>query len=224
MDKARIIFVRFGTRVGLAALFLAVAPSGCSSVIGLNSDRYLPQFDPAPLANYQGAALVMRGFENADDNTTIFYYPKSGSRMYGGPVLTSYFWYCFRAAFERLGVRVFDEGPATADIPVMDVRMIRLNEGGYTVDVRLVGTGTPAVLHKRYSIAGPPLASLDFEVLETRAYQMTTALFLSIVNDPEFRAIATSGRRSGASASSSKPAGASPRRLGSHSTQFQSLK
>jgi hypothetical protein len=221
MDTARNALVRYGTRAALAAFLFAGATSGCSRVIGLNPDRYLPQFDPAPLANYRGAALVMRGFENADDNTTIFYYPRSGPRMYGGPVLTSYFWYCFRTAFESLGVRVFDNGYAAADLPIMELRMIRLDENGYTVDVRVVAAGLQPVLHKRYSVAGPPLASLDLQALEARAYQMTTAVFLSIVNDPEFQAIVASGGRSGAFVGSAVRGGAAPGGFASARTRPQ---
>jgi hypothetical protein len=193
MAKARTVSVRPGMHVALGVVLASVAFSGCSEVIALNSDRYLPELDAAALVSYRGSALVMRGFENADDNTTIFYYPKSGPRMYGGPVLASYFWYCFRTAFERIGVRVYDDGQAAPGIPVMDFRLIRLDEGAYTADVRVLGPAAQPALHKRYSVGGAPLASLDGRTLEARAYNMTTALFMSIVGDPEFQAAVTAG-------------------------------
>jgi hypothetical protein len=179
-------------RVALAALVLLVAAvsTGCGGpVIALNSDRYMPQFDASPLANYRGRALVMRNFENADENTTIFVYPRSGPRRYGGPVLTSYFWYCFRTAFERLGVRVYEEGQAPANLPMMDVRLLHLDESGYTVSVRVLSAESQSPLQKQYSVPGPPVTQQQAAVLEARAYQMTTTLFWEIVTDPQFQAI-----------------------------------
>ena len=215
MDKAGLGFASGAMKVWFAVILWVGPLAGCSRVIGLSADHYLPQLDPAPLAHYRGAALLMRGFENADENTTIFYYPRSGPRVYGGPALTSYFWYCFRTAFEQLGVRVFEEGRAPANLAVMDVRMVRLDESNYTVDVHLLGAGPQAALHKRYSVDGPPLASLDFQTLEQRAYQMTTSLFLKIVGDPEFQAIAVPSGRAGAFVGLPGRTGTAPRRLSS---------
>jgi len=185
-------------RMLIAVMLLAGALSGCSRVITLNAAHYLPQLDAAPLANYRGAALLMRGFENIDDNTTIFYYPRSAARIYGGPALTSYFWYCFRSAFEQIGVRIFEEGRAPADLAVMDVRLVRLDESNFTVDVRLLGPGMQPMLQKRYATNGPPLTSLEIGALEQRAYQMMTSLFVKIVSDPEFQAVAVPSGRAGA--------------------------
>jgi hypothetical protein len=175
--------------VGLLTI-VAVVASGCSVYVPISSNRYAPAFDPAPLANYRGRAIVMRGFENVDDDTTIFMYPASGPRRYGGPALTSYFWYCFRTAFERLGVRVFEEGQAPPGLPVMDLRLTHIGDDGFVADVRLMGPSTQLGLRKRYAIKGPPVAASDAPSLEARAYQMVTSLFWTIVSDPEFQAIA----------------------------------
>lgn len=163
--------------------------SACGVYVPIKADRYMPAFDPAPLSSYRGRTIMMRGFENVDDDTTIFMYPASGPRRYGGPALTSYFWYCFRTAFERLGVVVLDEGQAMMPMPVMDTRLVHIGDDGFVADVRVLGTDPQIRLNKRYAIKGPPITESTRLALETRAYQMVTALFLSIVSDPQFQVV-----------------------------------
>ena len=179
----------------MVGLFWGATP-GCSTYVPLSEGRYLPQFDPAPLSDYRGRAILMRGFENIDDNTTIFMYPRSGPRRYGGPALTSYFWYCFRSAFTRLGVRVFEEGQfMPSNIPVMDVRLVRIDEDSFTVDVSLLGGAGELPIQKRLTVPGPPLTLLHRDELEARAYRMMTSLFWAIVTDPQFHAVAVQNGR-----------------------------
>jgi hypothetical protein len=186
--------VRKTSTVSLAALVAILASlgglaSGCGPSIQLSSDRYFPLFDPAPLADYRGRAIVMRSFENVDEQTTFYTYRGSGHR-YGGPVLSSYFWYCFRNAFERLGVQVLEEGGSPAVAPVMAVRLVRINDASFIADVTLAAPDGRA-LQKRYAIAGPPVVSRARPDLEQRAYEMVSSLFWSIVASPEFRTIVT---------------------------------
>jgi len=179
---------RIGTGVGLlAGVALLALTSGCGTTIGITSDHYLPQFDPAPLASYRGRAIVLRNFENVDNNTSFYKYPGAG-RHYGGPVLTSYFWYCFKAAFTQLGVNVFEEGMGQPGMPAMDVKLVKIDEAGFTVQVGVMGAPGQPPLSKSYSIAGPPITDPQAPALEQRAYQMMTALFWAVVSDPEFQA------------------------------------
>ena len=177
--------------VSLAAIAVTLSclASGCGPSIQLSSDRYFPLFDPAPLADYRGRAIVMRSFENVDEQTTFYTYRGSGQR-YGGPVLSSYFWYCFRSAFERLGVEVLEEGGSSAAVPVMGMRLVRINDASFTADVMLAAPDGRA-LQKRYTVAGPPVASRAAPDLEQRAYQMVSSLFWAVAASPEFRAIVT---------------------------------
>jgi hypothetical protein len=108
---------------------------------------------------------------------------------YGGPVLTSYFWHCFRTAFERLGVRVFEEGQTPYLLPVMELALVHLGDDGFVADVRVDGPGTTLGLRKRYAINGPPLASNETAYLERRAYYMLSQLFWAIMADPQVMAI-----------------------------------
>jgi len=163
--------------------------SGCGTTIGLSSDRYMPKLDTAPLAKYSGKAIVMHNFENADNDTSFYLYHGQG-RRYGGPVLTSYFWYCFKSTFTKLGVNVLDEAQAPTGTPALDVRLTHINEAGFTVVATVSGaTGQPP-LQKEYSISGPPIADpKDQAALESRAYSMMTALFGAMVSDPQFQAV-----------------------------------
>jgi len=177
-----------------AALVLAgVFCGGCGGpTVYLNSDHFKPQFDAGPLASYRGKAVLLRGFENVDENTTIFVYPRSGPRRYGGPVLTSYFWYCFRTGFEHMGLRVFEEGQAPANVPVMDVKLVHLGEDSYTLAVHLLGGAGQMPLDKQYTASAPPVTSQQPTDLEARAYRITSDLILQIAMDPQFQAIVAS--------------------------------
>jgi hypothetical protein len=153
----------------------------------------MPAFDPGPFAAYRGRSILMRGFENVDENTTIFMYPRSGPRRYGGPALSSYFWYCFQTSFTRIGVRVLEEGMLMPDTPVMDVRLVHVGDEEFIVDVSVLGEkGLP--FQKRYKVPGPPITAVTRDALEVRAYQMMSALFLTVVSDPQFQAAAAPPR------------------------------
>jgi hypothetical protein len=187
MDKTRCSVTTKRMSLGiLAGAMLMALASGCGTTIGLTSDRYQPQFDPAPLASYNGRAILLRNFENVDNNTSFYRYPGAG-RHYGGPVLTSYFWYCFKAAFTKLGVNVFDESLAQPGVPSMEVKLVRIDEAGYTAQVTVMGGPGQPPLQKSYSVAGPPITDRQPAALESRAYQMMTGLFWNIVADPAFQ-------------------------------------
>jgi hypothetical protein len=170
-------------------LALGLLASGCATTIGLTSDRYTPLFDTASLANYNGKTVVLRSFENLDNDTSFFLYRGAG-RQYGGPVLTSYFWYCFKNSFAKLGVNVLDDGQAQpAGTPSVGVKLKHINENGFTVSVVAAGaSGQP--MEKDYSIVGPVITDpKDTAGLESRAYAMMSALFTNIVSDPQFQSV-----------------------------------
>lgn len=173
----------------VALLLTSVLLGGCGGpTVYLNSDHFKPQFDAGSLSSYRGKAILLRGFENADNNTTIFMYPRSGPRRYGGPVLTSYFWYCFRTGFEHLGIRVFEETQAPPNLPIVDVKLVRLEENGYTVTVHVLGGAGQMPLEKQYTVNAPPVTSEQPGDLEAHAYRMTSDLILQIATDPQFQA------------------------------------
>ena len=189
MNNTRATLSRTATGFSLlVALLMAAMTSGCGTTVGLSSDRYTPLFDPAPLAKYNGKTLVLRSFENLDNDTSFYLYRGAG-RRYGGPVLTSYFWYCFKNSFARLGVNVLDDGQPAAGAPTVGMRLKHINENGFVVSVIAAGaTGQP--MEKDYSIAGPPIADpKDVAGLESRAYAMMSALFTNIVSDPQFQSV-----------------------------------
>jgi hypothetical protein len=178
------------TKLGLlAALALMSVTSGCATTIGITSDRYTPRFDTAPLAKYSGKVIVLRSFENLDNDTSFFLY-KGAGRQYGGPVLTSYFWYCFKNSFAKLGVNVLVDGDAQpAGTPSVGMKLKHINENGFAVSVVAAGaSGQP--MEKDYAIVGPAITDpKDTAGLESRAYAMMSALFANIVSDPQFQSV-----------------------------------
>jgi hypothetical protein len=179
-----------GTGFGLlSALAVMSATSGCGATVGLSSDRYTPLFDAAALAKYNGKAIVLRTFENVDNNTSFFLYQGTG-RRYGGPVLTSYFWYCFKNSFAKLGVTVLEDGQPALGVPAMAMKLTHINENGFTVSVIASGASGQPPLQKDYAIVGPPVADpKDVAGLESRAYAMMSALFTNIASDPQFQSL-----------------------------------
>jgi hypothetical protein len=190
MTKTRLFSIVTNVRLGLVGtLALLALTSGCGTTVGLSSDRFAPQFDPAPLASYRGKAIVLHNFENVDANTSFYLYPGNG-RRYGGPVLTSYFWYCFKSAFTKLGVNVLDEGQGSAGLPTLDVKLVQIAEAGFTADVTLGGVMGKAPYQHTYTVSGPPITDMQAPALEARAYRMVSELFLAMVSDPQFQALA----------------------------------
>jgi hypothetical protein len=182
---------KMGIGFGLMSTLVVMAMSGCGTTVGLSSDRYTPLFDAAPLAKYSGKTIVLRTFENVDDNTSFFLYQGAG-RRYGGPVLASYFWYCFKKSFAKLGVNVLEDGQPALGVTTMGMSLKHINEAGFTVSVIASGaTGQPP-LQKDYSIVGPPITNPnDVPGLENRAYAMMSTLFANIVSDPQFQSVVT---------------------------------
>jgi hypothetical protein len=172
---------------GLAVFLGTVA--GCTTHVPISDSRFAPAFDPAPLSIYRGRAIVMRNFENVDENTTIFSYPRSGPRRYNTQFLTSYFWYCFRNGFYRIGTRVYEDGQTMPGISVMDMRLVHIDDDNFTVDVTVLGGQGQPPFQRRYSVPGPPLLVPRKAELEAHAYQMMSSLFLTIVSDPAFQAV-----------------------------------
>ncbi len=71
-------------------------------------------------------------------------------------------------------------------MPSMDVKLKHINENNFAVSVVVSGASGQPPLQKDYSIAGPPIADpKDVAGLESRAYAMMSALFTSIVSDPQ---------------------------------------
>jgi hypothetical protein len=172
----------------LAGVVLAGGTAGCGrSYVRLDSANYIPKFPPADFADYQNKSVYMPSFANRADNTTIFYYyGADGSRTYGGPVLASYFWYCFKNAFSHIGVRVYDRG-APQSVPKLEVEFPALSEVEYQFTVNLDSPGHKP-FRKTYKVPAPPPASDDSTYLAERAYTMNDLAFTNIIYDPEFRA------------------------------------
>jgi hypothetical protein len=174
--------------VTLAGLLALGGATGCSrSFIGLSSSSYAPKFQAAEFSDYRGKEVYMPGFANRAENTSVFYYYSTdGNRRYGGPLLASYFWYCFKSAFTHIGVKVYDGG-APASVPKLDVEFPSLTDAEFQFTVSLEGQGVPP-FRKTYKVAAPPPQSDDLSYLAERAYAMNDLAFTTIAWDPEFRA------------------------------------
>ncbi len=165
----------------LAVLWL----SGCRTFVELSSDRYVPRLPPT-IYGYEGTQLLMQGFENRANDTSIFYYYSPTSRAsYGGPVLASYLWYSFQKALLRLGIHVYNQPPA-APVPEMRLGFLSWNDQHFQCEVQLLFPGQVPFV-KQYGITSPAPVE-DPAYMEQQAYRQVDQIVSRIFDDPEFAA------------------------------------
>jgi hypothetical protein len=172
--------------VSMVSLLACVGATGCGQRIYLSSSEYVPGIHAGDFSPFRGKSVLMPSFSNRAENTSIFYWYGAEGRRYGGPVLTSFFWYVFKEDFNHIGVNVFDKG-APAGSPQLDVELVSLTESSFDLAVRLTPVQGQA-LRKNFHIAGPPVTGDDDYALKWRAYHMVDLAFASIIDDAEFRA------------------------------------
>ena len=108
--------------VWLVGLLACCAAWGCGQRIYLSSSEYVSGIHAGDFSAYRGKSLLMPSFTNRAENTSIFYWYGADGRRYGGPLLTSFFWYVFKEDFNHIGVTVFDKG-APAGSATLEVQL-----------------------------------------------------------------------------------------------------
>lgn len=167
----------------LLSVFTAI---GCTTKVYLNPDTYKPNIVLNQNKRFLNKKIYMRSFTNSAQNTSLwnYYSPDLKIRYETNQPLHSYFWYCFRYAFEENGVTV---SPYEYGMIEFNYELVSLTDQMFRFNVNLTKNRS-TIFQKMYSIAMTPPEDTSVASLEARAYRLVDKSFETIINDPAFLA------------------------------------
>jgi hypothetical protein len=167
------------------ALFLI---SGCAGkTIRLAPDNYQPAFSTADFGSYKGKQLYLYSIANHDRNAGAFFYRSGNGRDAYDPApatLEAYLWFCFKKAFERAGITVWEKG-ASARIPIIQVRFDAISDQRFHFEV-VLRRDDVRLFQKVMLVRVKPVASRDPAKLEQGAYRMVDESVTALLKDADF--------------------------------------
>jgi hypothetical protein len=166
-------------------LFICVA-MGCTTKVNITPDSYKPNIQLNQNKRFLNKKIYMHSFTNSAQNTSLwnYYSPDSKIRYETNQPLHSYFWYCFRYAFEEIGVLV---SPYEYGMIEFKYEMVSLTDQLFRFNVNLTKNRS-TIFQKMYSITMGPPEDTSVTSLEARAYKLVDKSFETILNDPAFLA------------------------------------
>ncbi len=186
--KSRLVLL---TGILLCAL-LAVNTAAQANTVAVSLTNYSPNFT-ADLSVYKGKHINLLDFDNKAKDTTLgSYYSLDRKTHYSGSsFIDNYFWYSCEKALMSLGMVVSNRNKPDPHAPGVWMSLKSMSEVKFEVEVKLQKFIYGASLTKIYTITGENLPDKaeqrTKEYLEQRAYNMTSKLFETILNDPEFK-------------------------------------
>ncbi len=177
------------TIIGSVCIIIGITMMGCRAAVKVSLNNYNPVFTDE-YSDYKGEPVYLMNFDNQANDTSIWYYyslDKKFSYSSSGTI-HNYFWYAFRDAFVKAGMRVSNVDNPNLTAPAMWITLLSITDVSYLVRVTVQKTGT-TLLEEKYTIQEPPLEEKDrnLPALEQRAYRMTNRLIETIMKDPRFR-------------------------------------
>ena len=167
------------------ALFLI---SGCAGkTIRLAPDHYQPEFSTADFGSYKGKQLYLFTIANHDSNAGDFVYRSENGRDAYDPApvtLEAYLWSCFKKAFERAGMTVWEKG-ASARVPIIQVRFNAISDRKFHFEA-VLRRDDVRLFQKVMLIRMEPVASKDAAELEQGAYRMVDESVTALLKDADF--------------------------------------
>lgn len=169
--------------LSLVFVFTALA---CTTKVYVNPDAYKPKIVLNQNQKFQNKKIYMASFTNSAQNTSLwnYYSPDYKIRYETSQPLHSYFWYCFRYAFEEIGVTV---SPYEYGMIEFNYELVSLTDQMFRFNVNL-RKNRSTVFQKMYSLSMGPPEDRSVSSLEARAYKLVDKSFETIVNDPAFLA------------------------------------
>jgi hypothetical protein len=198
-------------RIGLVVATLLLLGCGAAGgvKVAVQQDKYSPGFRAADAGRLKGKRIVLASFINQAENTRTwnFYSPDKKLVYETSAPLESFFWDCYRKAFQHAGVRVVDypaaaayrgpgpwwyggPHPAAAAAPkgVAEFQLVLLSVTDQEVRFQaLVFKDGTETFRKDYQVTLPPGASQDVKDLEKRAFELVDLTFTTLVRDREFQ-------------------------------------
>ena len=174
--------------INIAVIVLFVFTAlGCTTKVYLNPDAYKPNIVLNQNKRFLNKKIYMPSFTNSAQNTSMwnYYSPDSKIRYETSQPLHSYFWYCFRYAFEEIGVAV---SPYEYGMIEFNYELVSLTDRMFRFNVNLTKNRS-TIYQKMYSVAMTPPEGASVTSLEAGAYKLVDKSFETIVNDPAFLAV-----------------------------------
>lgn len=170
----------------LVILVFLVTTCGCTTRVALNPDSYKPNVSLQQQKRYANKKIYMPSFSNAAQNTSmwIYYSPDQKIHYETNQPLQSYFWYCFRYAFEELGVTI---APYEYGMIEFKYELVSLTDELFRFNVNLTKNRT-TIFQKMYSVTMDPPQDRSVPALQARAYKLVDKSFETIMNDQLFLA------------------------------------
>jgi hypothetical protein len=165
-------------------LFFVFTAFGCTTKVYLNPDAYKPNIVLNQNKRFLNKKIFLGSFTNSAQNTSQwnYYSPDNKIRYETNQPLYSYFWYCFRYAFEEIGVTVSSYEYGMIEF---HYELVSLNDQLFRFSVNLIKDRS-SIFKKMYSIAINPPEDKSVASLEARAYRLVDKSFETIINDPVF--------------------------------------
>ena len=181
--------------IGSACMIISIAIMGCGTLTAVKVPlgNYNPVFT-GDYSVYKGKPVYLMNFDNQANDTSIWYYysPDKKFSYSTNDTIHNYFWYAFRNALAKAGMRVSNVDNPDLTASAMWITLLSVTDVSYSVRVTVQKRGT-TILEAKYTIQEPPLEEKDrnLPALEQRAYRMTNRLIETIMKDPRFRKVLT---------------------------------
>jgi len=189
-------FVCFVASFLLSVILIGCAPSA-STIVSLSRERYSPNINHENYTNYKGKVILLASIIDKSGTPNLAYYSPdrtvgyqlfyTSSATINQPVV-SFFWYALQKGFERAGIVI------TPGDPIYDAEMTiilrSVSDREIVFDVLFTKMGKRLYKHT-YSVKSHGAPTNDVAVLEKRAYEMIDGMVLSILEDPDFKKVAS---------------------------------
>lgn len=174
------------TAVKLIIILFMLTALGCTTKVLINPDSYKPNISLNKQQRFADKKIYMGSFTNSAQNTSMwnYYSPDQKIRYETNQSLQSYFWYCFRYAFEDIGVTV---APYEHGMIEFQYEMVSLTDQLFRFNVNLTKNRT-TIFQKMYSVSMSAPQDRSVPALQARAYKLVDKSFETILTDPQFLA------------------------------------
>jgi hypothetical protein len=164
----------------------AILQSSSSSIkVDLSSQKYTPKFQTDKYSALKNKNMFLSSMTNNAKDTTVFYYFSPDFKIrYGKEALSSYFWYCFAKAFNRVGIVTYKD-TAPSDIPEFTFEFDYLTDQKINCQVTVLKRYNVAY-QRKFEIIMPAPESQEISYLEDRAYKMIDNIVTNILDDQNF--------------------------------------
>jgi hypothetical protein len=172
--------------IGIGLAFFLI--SGCAGkTVRLAPDNYQPAFSTADFGSYKGKQLYLYSIAIHDKKAGTFFYRSENSRdtyNLASVALDAYLWSCFKKAFERTGMTVWEKG-ASARVPIIQLRVDAIDDRKFHFEA-VLRRNDARLFQKVILVTMKPVASRDTAKLEQGAYRMVDESITALLKDNDF--------------------------------------